>query len=133
MVGRFQVPAYLTQASPEQLRDLLDVPNKPENPSPTPLKGRQSHSFKSTRNQAEVDVALLLVQGQSKSVRDLEKELAVARDRLDSLVQAAITAGATTTEVGNAGRISRVTISKIMRNRPKDSSPNRPGRPRSSQ
>lgn len=131
MAGRFQVPSYLTDASPEELRGLLDIPQKPIPPSTSALQGRQSHAFKSTRNQAEVDVALLLVQSQAKSVRDLEKQLAEARERLDSLVQGAIAAGATTTEVGNAGRISRVTISKIMRNRPKDPSPRRLGRPKS--
>ena len=127
MTGRFQIPAYLQHASAAQLRELLTVTPEPVLVSPT--AGRTSRRFKGTRDQARVDMALFMVKEQARALARLEADVAHARTALDALIVEAITQGATTTETSIAGKISRVTIAKILKSRPANPSPGKPGRP----
>lgn len=119
MGNRFQLPPYLRDVPIEEaLARLGRGPDAAPSASRAPeTHGRHSHEFKAARDQARVDLALTLAAEAAKILRSREQGVREARARLDELMMEAVQAGATTTEVANTTRISRVTVSKAVNHR----------------
>lgn len=108
--GRFQLPSWLDTATPEQVAAFVADVKRSYVP---PTVGRKSRTFKRTRYQAGVEIALLRVRDQGVRMREAQNLLDDAREEMDHLILEAIVQGASTTEVAVNAGLSRKTVSKI--------------------